>query len=186
MKVLLVRHARAVARGKSDGSHARRPLTKAARARFGIAARGLGRIVRRVDAIMTSPRTRARDTAVITAGAFMNLEPVLEPALAGDRADAIVAALALQPPDATVALVGHEPLLGTLLARMVGSPSAERLAFKRGGAAFVDLPNGPASTGRLVWFLPPRVLRALAEPTELRSPKPNDNGPATDGWKPVP
>lgn len=164
MKVLLVRHAPVPARDKSTGRRTRRSLTPAGRARFGIAARGLGRIVRRVDAIMTSPRTRARDTAAIAAEAFMNLQPVLEPALAGDRADAIVAALALQPPDATVALVGHEPLLGTLLARMVGSPSAERLAFRKGGAALVDLPNGPSSTGRLVWFLPPRVLRALADP----------------------
>ena len=186
MKVLLLRQAPAVARGTSGVRDVERPLTKKGKAGFTLAARGLGRIVRRVDAIMTSPRTRARDTAAIAAGEFMDLEPVSEPALAGDRADSIVAALERHPHTATIALVGHEPLLGALLARMVGSPNADRLAFRRGGAALVDLPNGPASTGRLVWFLPPRVLRALASSPQVVSPVLTGNGGAAAALGPLP
>jgi len=162
MKLLLVRHAAALPRGTPGVLDAERPLTPSGRAGFSVAARGLVRIVGRVDVLMTSPLTRARETAEIAAGAFMHVEPVVESALAGDRVDAILAALASHPREATVALVGHEPMLATLLARMVGSPDAERFAFKKGGAALVDLPDARAGTGRLIWFLPPRVLRALA------------------------
>jgi phosphohistidine phosphatase len=134
--------------------------------------------VGQVDVLMTSPLTRARETAAIAAGAFGNGEPVIEPALADDRVDAIMAALALRPSEARVALVGHEPMLGTLLARMVGAADAERFAFKKGGAALVDLPDGPASTGRLIWFLPPRVLRALAGSMGITPAPPTGNGEA--------
>jgi phosphohistidine phosphatase len=162
MKLLLVRHAAALAPGTPGVLDAERPLTPSGRARFSVAARGLVRIVGRVDVLVTSPLTRARETAEIAAGAFMHVEPEVEAALAGDRVDAILAALARRPREATVALVGHEPMLATLLARMVGSPDAERFAFKKGGAALVALPDAHAGTGRLIWFLPPRVLRALA------------------------
>jgi phosphohistidine phosphatase len=178
MKILLVRHAPALARETPGVLDADRPLTPAGRAKFGIAARGLVRVLGRVDVLLTSPLTRARETAEIAAGAFGNGEPVLEPALADDHVDAIMAALALRPSEARVALVGHEPMLGTLLARMVGAADAERFVFKKGGAALVDLPDGPATTGRLIWFLPPRVLRALAGAVGVIPPSPTGNGEA--------
>jgi phosphohistidine phosphatase len=178
MKILLVRHAPALARETPGVLDDERPLTPAGRAKFSLAARGLARLVGRVDVLLTSPLTRARETAAIAAGAFKPIEPVIEPALAGDRVDAILAALASRPPEATVALVGHEPMLATLLAHMVGAPDAERFAFKKGGTALVDLPDGPAGAGRLVWFLPPRILRALAGAGETLPAEPIDNGQA--------
>ena len=178
VKILLVRHAPALAPGTPGLLDAERPLTPSGRAKFGVAARGLARIVGRIDVLLTSPLTRAQDTAEILARAFRHGAPVIEPALAGDRVDAIVAALAGRPRETTVALIGHEPMLGTLLARMVGSPDAEWLAFKKGGAALVDVVDGRAEIGRLVWFLPPRVLRALAgSPGSVRA-SPIDNGEA--------
>src|SRR6267142_1671006 len=101
----------------------------------------------------------------ITARAFAHIVPTLEPALAGSSVDGIVAALMTHPPSAKIALVGHEPLLGALLARLLGAAQGERLAFEKGGAALVDLPDGPAADGRLRWFLKPRILRTLAGPT---------------------
>jgi len=71
-------------------------------------------------------------------------------------------ALGKRPPNATIALVGHEPTLSMILARLLGAADGERLAFKKGGAALVDLPDGPSAGGQLVWFLKPKVLRALA------------------------
>jgi len=62
-----------------------------------------------------------------------------------------------------VAIVGHEPVLGALLARLIGAADGGRFAFKKGGAALVDLPTGARGTGRLVWFVKPRILRALAD-----------------------
>ena len=62
---------------------------------------------------------------------------------------------------ALVAIVGHEPTLSSLLARLVEGESADRFAFKKGGAALVDLPAGPRAAGRLVWFVKPRILRYI-------------------------
>jgi phosphohistidine phosphatase len=141
-----------------------RPLTASGTARFRAAARGLARIAPRPDVLLTSPLPRATATAEITARAFDHIEPGIARALASQSVDGIGAVLEAQPRDATVALVGHEPMLGALLARMLGATQAARLAFKKGGAALVDLPDGPATPGRLIWFLDPRVLRTLANP----------------------
>ena len=75
----------------------------------------------------------------------------------------ILSALGRHPADAMVALVGHEPTLSVLLAHLLGARDGDPFAFKKGGAALVDLPDGPSDPGRLVWFLKPRVLRALAD-----------------------
>jgi phosphohistidine phosphatase len=164
MKALLIRHAAAVPRGTPGVLDDERPLTSSGTARFRAAARGLARITPRPDVLLTSPLPRARATAEIAARAFEQIEPGIAPALASQNVDGIVTALETQSRDATVALVGHEPVLGALLARMLGSGQAARLAFKKGGAALVDLPDGPATPGRLIWFLDPRILRTLADP----------------------
>lgn len=99
---------------------------------------------------------------VKVARAFARNDVRTEPALAADDVDGIVAALRTQPRDASVALVGHEPMLGTLLARLLGFAPAERFPFRKGGAALVDLPDALEAPGRLIWFLHPRLLRTLA------------------------
>ena len=163
MKLLLVRHAAAVPRGTPGVPDDERLLTSDGKAEFRVAARGLARIADRPDVLLTSPLPRARVTAEIVARAFKRIEPRIEPALAHESVDRIVAALRTHPPGATVAIVGHEPVLSGLLARLLGASQGERLAFKKGGAALVDLPDGPSGAGRLIWFLKPRVLRALAD-----------------------
>jgi phosphohistidine phosphatase len=163
VRLLLIRHAIAVPSGTPGIADDDRPLTSRGRARFRLAARGLARILDRPDVLLTSPLPRARATADLAARAFGRLEPRPEPVLAHGGADAILAMLQRQPADATVALVGHEPVLSLLLARLLGSGRGECLALKKGGAALVDLPEGPRAGGRLIWFLRPRILRRLAD-----------------------
>ncbi len=139
-----------------------RPLTPEGKEKFRLAAKGLARIAHRPDVLLTSPLPRARLTAEIAARAFKRIEPGIEPALAHGAVDNIVAVLKVHPHDAIVAIVGHEPLLSELLARLLGASHGERLAFKKGGAALVDLPDGLSAAGRLIWFLKPRILRTLA------------------------
>ena len=60
----------------------------------------------------------------------------------------------------SIALVGHEPSLGELAARLNGA--RVRLEFKKGGICRIDfeaLP--PKGAGHLRWFLTPRMLRAI-------------------------
>jgi len=59
-------------------------------------------------------------------------------------------------------VVGHEPDVSGLLARILGTGASERLTFKKGAAALVDLPGRLAEGGALVWYLPPRILREIA------------------------
>jgi phosphohistidine phosphatase len=161
VRLLIIRHAAAVPSGTPGIADDERPLTPRGRERFERAARGLVRIVDRPDVLLTSPLPRARATAEIAARAFGRLEPVVEPVLAHGTPAAIVAALARRSQDGLVAIVGHEPTLSSLLARLVEGESGERFAFKKGGAALVDLPAGPRAAGRLVWFVKPRILRTL-------------------------
>ena len=162
MKLLLIRHAPAVPNGSVGIRDGERPLTPRGRARFRVAARGLARISDRPDVLLTSPLVRARATADIAAAAFKKVTPRVEPALGQENLDAVVAALKKYPRDATVAVVGHEPTLSRLLARMLGvHQDDDRFAFKKGGAALLDLPDGPAAAGQLRWFVKPRILRSL-------------------------
>ena len=139
-----------------------RPLTPQGERKFRVAAKGLARVVDRPDLLLTSPLPRAKATADIAARAFRRIEAKIEPALAGENVEGIVDALRKVASTQTVAIVGHEPALSTLLARLIDASSAERLSFKKGGAALVDLPDGPDAPGRLDWFLKPRILRTLA------------------------
>ncbi len=162
MRLLIIRHATAVPSGTPGVAEDARPLTPRGRARFRVAARGLARIAHRPDVLLTSPLPRAHATAEIAARAFRRLEPVVEPALAHGSVAEVVAALARQPADALVAIVGHEPVVSGLLARLLGAGDGGQLPFKKGGAALVDLPDGARGSGRLIWFLKPRILRTLA------------------------
>jgi len=160
MRLLIVRHGIAVAHGTPKVPEDERPLTSRGIERFRAAARGLARICRRPDVLLTSPLVRARQTADIAAKAWGKIEPVEERALAGGTFDQMAAAVDKYGDQRLVALFGHEPDVSGLVARLVGSSSSERFTFKKGGAALVDVPGKMAGGGALVWYLPPRILRA--------------------------
>ena len=56
--------------------------------------------------------------------------------------DELETLLASFPNQALVAIVGHEPTLSELLARLVGAKGAGPFAFKKGGMALVELRKG--------------------------------------------
>ncbi len=111
--------------------------------------------------MLTSPWLRARQTAAIAAAAWDDCRVDECAALAGGSFEEQAAVLDRYPRDATVGVVGHEPYLSALLARLVGDADAGRLAFKKGGAALVDVPGALAAGGSLLFFLPPKVLEKL-------------------------
>jgi phosphohistidine phosphatase len=162
MRLLIIRHAIAVPRGTPDIPDDERPLTKRGRRRFRSAARGLARLVKRPDFVLTSPLPRARETAEIAAREWgKRVEITEEAALAGGSVEEISAMLARYPGESTVAIVGHEPDLSEVLARILGTPHEERLTFKKGGAALAELPGSVLEGGGLMWYLPPRLLREV-------------------------
>ncbi len=162
MRLLIVRHAIAVPHGTPEVPEAERPLTPGGQKKFRSAAAGLARICRRPDALLTSPLVRARQTAEIAARAWGRVKPQDEGALAGGTFEQIAAALDRHAGKRLVAVFGHEPDVSGLVARLLGTTASERLTFKKGGAALLDVPGSMAQGGALVWYVPPRVLRALA------------------------
>jgi len=161
MKITLIRHAIAVPSGTEGIPDDERPLTKKGRRRFQKVARGLVEICGRPDVLLTSPLPRATQTAEIAAKAWGQVTPTEEPALAKANIDDILAVLAQYSPDQRVAIVGHEPTLSLLLARLLGGGFSERLTLRKGGVARVDVPGLPMEGGRLEWFLRPRILLTL-------------------------
>ena len=118
----------------------------------------------RPDLILTSPFTRARQTADLLAAAFPKKPKVVEfPALEpGMKPRDVLRALQPEGRIASLALVGHEPGLGELAALLVGFKTPPE--FKKGGVARIDvaiLPP-PAGSGRLYSWLTPKILRALS------------------------
>jgi phosphohistidine phosphatase len=159
----LVRHAVAEDRGPAWPDDALRPLTDEGAKRWRRQAAGLAAIDARPDLILTSPFTRARQTADLLAAAFPKKPKVIElPALQpGVKPRDVLKALVADGRAASLALVGHEPGLGELAALLVGFKTPPE--FKKGGVARIDvaiLPP-PVGSGQLQWWLTPKVLRTL-------------------------
>ena len=161
MRLLVVRHAAAVPHGTPGLADSDRPLTPEGEQKFREAARGRAQLLDRPDALLTSPWLRARQTARIAAEAWGGPEPKQTPALASGSFEQQAEVLDEYPEDATVAIFGHEPWVSQLVARLLGTRDDNRLAFKKGGAALVDVPGALAEGGSLVWYLPPKLLRKL-------------------------
>lgn len=162
-ELYLIRHAVAEERGPEWPDDGKRPLTEDGIARMKKAAKGLKRLDVQLDVVMSSPLVRARQTAEVVAGVFDPKPPiVLTTALApGGRYSDLLSDLHKQVRRTRIALVGHEPDLGRLAARLAGSRRA--FEFKKGGVCRIDVEAlPPERSGTLRWFLPPSILRQIS------------------------
>lgn len=162
MRIYLVRHAIAVARGTKHYPGDDRPLTPRGVARMKRNAQGIRRLRLKPDSLLHSPLLRARDTAAILVRALDDAPaPTETDELLPDADPAGILALIrrarLGP---NVMLVGHEPHLGLLAALLTGS-AGPPLLFRKGGMARIDAGEPSPGAGRLVWLLTPRLLRTL-------------------------
>jgi len=172
VRVLLVRHAAAVDRLAFEGADADRPLTAEGARRFRRAARALAARLPEIQAIASSPRLRARETADLLAAELAGeperldlgaLEPDARPAATLAWLRSLRSPRSRRELD-TVALVGHEPQLSRLEAWLLVARERPLAAFKKGGAALVEIP-GRIAAGRalLAWHLTASQLRDLAQ-----------------------
>ena len=161
MRVLFVRHPKAVPHGTPGVAEDDRPLTEEGEAAFRQAAAGIVLLVDRPEALFASPLPRAWRTAEILAEAWGKVRPREAPPLAGGSFVDVAELLEGFDADATVVLVGHEPHLSGVLARFLAAEGGEHLPFRKGGAGLVELRGAPSQGGSLVWFMPPKVLKRL-------------------------
>jgi len=167
MELLIVRHAiafeRNARRWPDDGE---RPLSPRGLTRARRAAAGLQRLAVRPTRVLASPLVRTRQTATILtqlAGWPRATDCAL--LLPGAAPEALLEELA-RLRDRRIALVGHQPDLGRLLALCLsGSTSDAAFELRKMGVALVAF-RGTARAGRgeLHWLAPPRLLRAAGGP----------------------
>jgi phosphohistidine phosphatase len=162
VELYLVRHAIAAERGDAYPDDTKRPLTAEGITRMRRITKGLAALGVSVDQVLTSPLVRARQTAEILAQGLASKPPVAtSAALApGGRVTALIEDLSKYSRRSRIAVVGHEPDLGQLAARLIGTRGT--VTFRKGGVCRIDLdalpPTGP---GHLVWFATPRMLRKM-------------------------
>jgi phosphohistidine phosphatase len=162
IELYLIRHGLAEEHGDAWPDDTKRPLTGNGISRLRKAARGLDHVGVSLDVVLTSPLVRARQTADIVAAGFSPRPSIVavDSLAPGGSFAAIVADLEKHGRKARVALVGHEPGLGELAARLIGS--RHPIEFKKGAVCRIDLdeipPSGP---GHLRWMLTPKILRRL-------------------------
>ncbi len=166
MDLYLVRHAIAHERDAEQWpDDGQRPLTSEGVERFAEAARGLRRLVPEVDVVLSSPLTRAWQTAELLAEHARWPSPVPCEALASGRTpDEALDAIREHAEADSAALVGHEPNLSELAAYLLtGDGAGLAVVMKKGGVALLRFEGTPApGAASLVWLLPPKVLRAAA------------------------
>jgi phosphohistidine phosphatase len=142
--IWLLRHGDA-----ADGTpDAERPLTDKGSEQSRAAGAALKAIGVELDACLTSPKVRAAETARIACEQLGEVEPQLEPKLAGGPFDAEALAAGLGE---HVLLVGHDPDFSAAVHSLTGA----QVRLKKGGLAGVD-------RGELIVLMRPRELKQLS------------------------
>ncbi|HSL21313.1 MAG TPA: phosphohistidine phosphatase SixA [Vicinamibacterales bacterium] len=160
IELYLVRHGIAANRGDEWPDDAKRPLTHKGIVRLRQVAAGLEALGVSFDQIVTSPLVRSRQTAETLAEALSSKAPIAASdalAPAGTVAQAIEE-LGRHARRRRIAIVGHEPNIGELAAKLLGSRTP--IEFKKGAVCRIDVETlPPARPGHLRWFATPRMLR---------------------------
>jgi len=141
--IWLLRHGDAEDEAPDDAS---RELTEKGRRQARAAGAALKRLGVEVDACLTSPKLRARDTASVACDE-LGVKAEEDEALRGGDFDPVDLAAGR----GEVLLVGHEPDFSRAIAAATGA----RVKLKKGGLAAID-------DSTLVELLRPAELRAIA------------------------
>lgn len=162
MKCYFLRHGIAVEPEAWSGSDFERPLTREGHARMEYEAKAIAELSLDLDAIVTSPLLRAKQTAEIVAerlgrGTKLVEDPRLGAGFNPERLGAILAAHA----DAkAIALVGHEPAMSATIGHSIGGAGIE---LKKAALAGVEFIHPASTSGTLFCLIPPKILVALGK-----------------------
>ena len=155
MRLYFVRHGRAEDRLNWDPAQDHlRPLTEEGKRLMQKSAariRGLGVTP---DVVLTSPLTRARQTADIV-GEALGCDVVEADELVNLGVDKLAALLERYAFAESLLLVGHEPDFSMTIDMICGGGN---VVVKKGSLIRVDLYATVPPRGGLVWSIPPRML----------------------------
>jgi phosphohistidine phosphatase len=169
MELFVIRHAIAEPLGRrNEFTDEKRALTVEGRDRMREVVKGLIKLRIEFDLMLTSPLARAVETAEIIAASMRlskkdikqsgNLAP-------GGSAEDLFAEIKGHAGAEAVALVGHQPDLGSLISRIIQNDGgALSIQLKKGGVCFVNVRETvPTLRGDMMWLLTPKQLRLLAK-----------------------
>ncbi|HEY3225772.1 MAG TPA: phosphohistidine phosphatase SixA [Planctomycetota bacterium] len=160
MKIILARHAAAEDKAATD---AERRLTPEGREQADLMGRLIAATIERVDQLWTSPLPRALETAEIAAK-HLGVIPKVEPELAiGSDLEQLCWKMH-RDNEPTLMLVGHQPDLGRLAARLLGLVS--EIPLKKSGVCILETPDPAKPVARAVATLDPRQYRDILEGRE--------------------
>jgi len=143
----MLRHGEAVPHGSKPDDE--RELTPRGRGQAEAAGRALAALGEEIAACYSSPKVRAWETATLACAA-LNLEPIVEHALADGFARSDASALLRAHPGETILIVGHEPTFSQVVHDFTGA----RIDFKKGGLAGL-------AKDQLIVLLRPREIDAI-------------------------
>ena len=158
MLLHLLRHAHAGDPEAWDGPDAERPLSEKGQEQAERLGAFLADIAFKTDAIITSPKLRAAETAEIVAG-HLGMVVTDDDRLAGSLdLETLEAVLTrAEDPDRPV-IVGHDPDFSDLLAELCG---AANIPMRKGAFARIEVGRPlRRGGGTLRWLIPPDGLRS--------------------------
>lgn len=164
MNLYLIRHAIAEEESPS-GEDSQRELTDKGAKKMRLIAKGLRTLGVDFDLIVSSPYTRAVQTAEILSEVFKKKKFVLSDHLmpAGDM-DLLIAEINEKYTVDSLAIVGHEPYLSGLVSLLTAGGAPVEMTFKKGGVCHLstdDLHHTHKAT--LEWLLTPGVLVEIGD-----------------------
>ena len=166
MNLYIVRHAIAVERGASGyDEDSQRPLTDAGRKKMKKIVKGIHQLDMELDVILSSPYVRARDTAMILANEFDMKKNVAfsDNLIPPGNFESLIKELHDKYDVSDLALVGHEPMLSSLVSWLTTGNTQMKVTLKKGGVAYL-LADNLYQDGRatLQWLLTPALMVELA------------------------
>jgi phosphohistidine phosphatase len=162
MKLYILRHGDAGEAGDPRYKDAERPLTTKGIQRTKQLAHVLREMEISMDVIVSSPLTRARETAEIVArglklGEDVRISEHLAPS--GSMEELVHQLNTIRPAPKNAMLVGHEPYLSGFISLLCTGGPGLPMVFKKGALSRLDLQVlscGKCAT--LDWLLQPRVI----------------------------
>lgn len=166
MELIIMRHGLAEDReefARKNPEDALRPLTMKGRKRTQKVAMKLRDWVDEIDLIVSSPFTRARQTAELVSQIFIETKVVEAPEL-----------VPASPPQAfkrwlrahgeghkRILIVGHEPQLSVLASFLMADQTESLLELKKSGVLCLKIENFKTvapGTAKLMWLIQPRYM----------------------------
>jgi phosphohistidine phosphatase len=165
MKLFVLRHAEAVERGDARYKNdAARPLTPKGIQRTKQMAHALRQMHVHLDAILSSPLVRARETAEIVAhGLRLSGRIQITPHLApdGELNELFNEVNQLRPLPGNVMFVGHEPYLSELISLVCTGGGQLGLTLKKGGLCRLEVETlRPTRCATIEWLITSRWVAA--------------------------